>query len=147
MVKNENIILQSGWKENFIFNKFFWLLSQILDFTLYSKSTVVEYSQKANFIGFKQGQFWIPYMCTFHLAYFKSGCQFMTHEGQTPPGPNRVLDTPLNRITRYCNLWFRLTFSLQNVILGRDFAEKPPQWNAEEWRKIPIFEICRRKFR
>ena len=34
-------------------------------------------SQKPNFIGFKQGQFCYPYICTFHLAYFKSGCQFM----------------------------------------------------------------------
>ena len=43
-------------------------------------------SQKANFIGLKQGQFWNPYMCTSHLAYFKSGCKFMRvrpHQGRT----------------------------------------------------------------
>ena len=34
-------------------------------------------SQEANFIGFKQFQFWRPCICIFHLAYFKSACKFM----------------------------------------------------------------------
>ena len=43
-------------------------------------------SQKANLIGFKQGMFWNPYMCTFHLACFESVCQFMRvrpYQGRT----------------------------------------------------------------
>ena len=51
MVQDENIsIMQSGYKEK--------LLCRILDFTLWFKNTVQwSNSQKANFIGFKKGQF------------------------------------------------------------------------------------------
>ena len=53
MVQNENIIMQSGYKEDFIKNfdcLVFWTL-------LYGSKTQWSNSKKANFIGFKQGQF------------------------------------------------------------------------------------------
>ena len=61
----------------------FLLLSQILDFALWTKAQWSN-SQKANFIEFKHVPFWDPYMCTFHFQI-----QVLIHEGQTPPGPNR----------------------------------------------------------
>ena len=45
MTQNENLIIQKGYKEIFLFYEIFWLLSQILDFTLWNKSTVVEFSK------------------------------------------------------------------------------------------------------
>ena len=56
MVQNENIIIQSGLKENFIFNNFFDFLVKFWTL-LYSSKTQWSNSQKANFVGFKQGQF------------------------------------------------------------------------------------------
>ena len=50
----------------------FWTL-------LYGSKTRCSNSQKVNFIGFKQGQFWSPYMCAFHLAY--------AHAPLCPPMP------------------------------------------------------------
>ena len=56
MVQNENIIMQSGYKEFFLFYNFFDCLVKFRTL-LYSSKTQWSNSQKANFIGFKQGQF------------------------------------------------------------------------------------------
>ena len=45
LIQNENFIMQMGYEENFCFYEFFWLSSQILDFTLWTKSTVVEFTK------------------------------------------------------------------------------------------------------
>ena len=81
----------------------FWTL-------LYSSKTQWSNSQEANFIGFKQGQFWSPYMCTFHLAYFKSGCQFMRvrpHQGRTVRNWLFYSCPPLKEIENitWCNMF------------------------------------------
>ena len=71
----------------FCFMKFFDCLVKFWTL-LYGPKAQWSNSQKANFIGFKQGQFWSPYMCTYNFAYFKSGCQVMRVR---PPHQDRTV--------------------------------------------------------
>ena len=68
------LFCKRGITKKFYFMKFFDCLGKF--WTLpYGPKAQWSNSQKTNFIGFKQGLFWDPYtMCTFYLAYFKSGC-------------------------------------------------------------------------
>ena len=54
MLKNENFITQRGYKENFLFYEIFDCLVKFWTL-LYGSKTQWSNSQKANFIGFKQG--------------------------------------------------------------------------------------------
>ena len=54
LIQNENFITQSGYKEIFLFNEIFCLLSQILDFTAFGPKAQWSNSQKANFVGLKK---------------------------------------------------------------------------------------------
>ena len=76
MVQNETLITQRGHEEHFCFYEILWLSGQILVFTLWTNAQWSN-SQKAKLIRFFQGQFWDPYKCNFHLAYFTSQYQFM----------------------------------------------------------------------
>ena len=52
LIQNENFITQSGYKEIFLFNEIFCLLSQILDFTAFgpkAQCTVVGRGDKTYF--------------------------------------------------------------------------------------------------
>ena len=83
--KMKILLCKVGKRKHFYLINFFDCLGKF--WTLYySSKTQWSNSQNANFIGFKQGQFWSPYMWPFHLAYFKSACQFMRvrpHQGRT----------------------------------------------------------------
>ena len=83
--KMKILLCKLGIRKFFYFVKFFDCLFKF--WTLpYCPKAQWSNSQKDDFIGFKQGQFWNPYMCTFHLPYLKSGCQFMRvrpHQGRS----------------------------------------------------------------
>ena len=88
MIQNENVIMQSGYKENFIFYEIFWLRSQILDFTLWLKNTVVEFS-KDQFHRIETRSVLKPLYV--YLSFGILQIRLPIHDGQTPPGPNRAL--------------------------------------------------------
>ena len=77
-------IMQRGYKEHFRFNEKFLLSCQILDFALWIKSTVVEFSK---------GQMDMIFLRSVLRVYLSFGMLHIPvsiHEGSTPPLPNRV---------------------------------------------------------
>ena len=78
--------MQRGYKEHFCFYEIFWLSCQILDFTLWTKSTVVEFSK-----GQIDGIF-LRSVLRPQLVYLSFGIPHIPvsiHEGSTPSLPNR----------------------------------------------------------
>ena len=80
-------LCKGGYEENFSLVKFFWLSSQILDFTLWTKITVVEFSKgKIDRI--------FPRSVLSPFYVYVSSCmlqiEVLIHEGSTLPLPNRV---------------------------------------------------------
>ena len=76
--------MQRGYKEHFRFNENVLLSCQILDFALWIKSTVVEFSK---------GQMDMIFLRSVLRVYLSFGMLHIPvsiHEGSTPPLPNRV---------------------------------------------------------
>ena len=91
IVQNENFIMQRGYREHFCFYEIFLLSSQILDFTLWTKSTVVEFSNGQIDRIFPRSVLRPLYV---YLSFGMLKTTVLIHEGSTLPLPNREVDHP-----------------------------------------------------
>ena len=110
----------------------FWTL-------LYGSKAQWSNFQKANFKGFKQGQFWDPYMWNLSFGIFQ--IRVLIHEGQTLPGPNRASE-----------LFETGVFSTATAELPDNIKSKDTKYFQKGhkkiifWQKYSIWKVWRSKF-